>query len=376
MIYGHFESIGAYDTAQGLSGLFSLCLQNDDVQDFDTRWDQILSGTSEMPPENVLEGLYKNRLQVSEQLQTVFAMYNQELSRDRVAPRYQKLRKMVRQHIGQTTRTRNFKARNERIETGVLVKSHKGRNVSAERKVGESFQWKANGPCSRGDTCCFNRGSHPGQRAQSSSSSSRAPTQTDGRKPYQYGILRGESPSGLKGRKPCQNFLKGNCTESPYDFWHPPVCLNHKSESGCTYGDKCNFLHPEAVGQPSKMSEKGGAKGSVALLKETIHLGVSHDSPQRKSILRENEKLGSNHTVKFSKVTVRRVKLREKMGPSQGIIQKCEPQERNPWAPKFEERTQDETLEHERWARRDAWEVAEDVYGVKRYVLVPCRSLA
>ena len=43
---------------QGLSDLFNISLQNDDVEDFDTRWDQILSGTSELPHENVLEGLY------------------------------------------------------------------------------------------------------------------------------------------------------------------------------------------------------------------------------------------------------------------------------------------------------------------------------
>ena len=78
-----------------------------------------------MPPENVEEGLYKNKLQGSEQLQTGFAKYNQELNRDQVA---QKLRTMVRQHFDQTMRTRNFKARNERIETGVLVNCHKGRN--------------------------------------------------------------------------------------------------------------------------------------------------------------------------------------------------------------------------------------------------------
>ena len=83
------------------------------------RWDQILLGTSEMPPENVLGGLYRNRSHCSEQLQTVFAMYNQELSRDRVAPSYQTLRRMVRPHIDQTIRTRHFKARNERIQTGI-----------------------------------------------------------------------------------------------------------------------------------------------------------------------------------------------------------------------------------------------------------------
>ena len=52
-----------------------------------------LLGTSEMPPENVLKGLNKNRMQGSEQLQTLFAMYNQELSRDRVTSIYRTLRK-------------------------------------------------------------------------------------------------------------------------------------------------------------------------------------------------------------------------------------------------------------------------------------------
>ena len=34
MIRDHFQSIGGYDTAKGLSDLFHICLQNDDVQDF------------------------------------------------------------------------------------------------------------------------------------------------------------------------------------------------------------------------------------------------------------------------------------------------------------------------------------------------------
>ena len=53
MIYHHLQATGAYDAAQGLSGLFNICLQNDDVQDFDTRWDQILRGTTELLHENV-----------------------------------------------------------------------------------------------------------------------------------------------------------------------------------------------------------------------------------------------------------------------------------------------------------------------------------
>ena len=82
MIYDHFQATGANDAAQGFYDLFNTCLQNDDVQDFDTRWDQILSGTSKFPHENVLETLFKMKLQGFQQLQTVLALYNQELSRD------------------------------------------------------------------------------------------------------------------------------------------------------------------------------------------------------------------------------------------------------------------------------------------------------
>ena len=82
MIYDHFQATGADDAAQ----------RQDDFQDFDTRWDHMSLGTSELPHENVLEGLYKMKLQGSDQLQTVVDLYNQELNRDKEAACYQTLR--------------------------------------------------------------------------------------------------------------------------------------------------------------------------------------------------------------------------------------------------------------------------------------------
>ena len=169
------------------------------------------------------------------------------------------MRTMVRQPIDHTIKTRNFRARNERIE-GVLVKCH------VERKVGDCYQWKANAQCSRGDSCCFKHESRLGQRAQSSFSTLRAPTHTDGGKHYIFPSPRVVGPSGLKGKRPCEKFHGGTCTEPSCDFWHPPVCLNYLFESGCKCGDKCKFPHTEAGGQPSKKSKKVGAKGSVAVL--------------------------------------------------------------------------------------------------------------
>ena len=53
--------------------------------------------------------------------------------------------------------------------------------------------------------------------------------------------------------------------------------------NGCIHGNKCFFSHVEAEEKPSKKSKKGGAKGSVALLKGFTQLVVS-----RKILIREN----------------------------------------------------------------------------------------
>ena len=115
-----------------------------------------------------------------------------------------------------------------------------------------------------------------------------------------------------------------------------------------------------------KKSKKGGAKGSVALLKESMHMGcASQDSYPTKSVLREQGKLGSKHTVKFSKCTLHQIEIRERKGPSQGIIPKCEFHERSLCAPKFDERSHEETLHQERCARGVAWNLAKLFYKFK-----------
>ena len=89
------------------------------------------------------------------------------------------------------------------------------------------------------------------------------------------------------------------CSNPACNLWHPPVCYNYKSKSGCTYGEHCKFRHVEVDGQPSKKSKKSVGKGSVALLKESTQLGyVSHDSHPRRPFLRKEGEFGSNRTVK------------------------------------------------------------------------------
>ena len=88
MIYEYCRATGVFDAVQGLSTLFSIILQHDDVQDFDVRWDHALLSVSEVPSDVILERLYKSRLENSVQLQTLLALHDQETARSK-EPNYQ-----------------------------------------------------------------------------------------------------------------------------------------------------------------------------------------------------------------------------------------------------------------------------------------------
>ena len=88
--------------------------------------------------------------------------------------------------------------------------------------------------------------------------------------------------------------------------------------------------------------------------------------PKSRSILRKDKKsLGPTHSVHFLKGASRHMKIRERTGPSQGVIQRTDSHERSPYAPKSEDGSEEETLKHERCARRDAWEMAKGILKEK-----------
>ena len=106
--------------------LFSVTLHDDNVQEFDTRWDEVLLSMSKNPSDDVLQSLYKLRIRESEQLKTVLELYDMEIHQKISVPNYQKLKTMVKRSIDQKLRLRNIDARRGRIETGAVVKNRKG----------------------------------------------------------------------------------------------------------------------------------------------------------------------------------------------------------------------------------------------------------
>ena len=136
---------------------------------------------------------------------------------------------------------RNFDARNERIETGAVVTTRRGQR-GVESGQGECYQWKAQGQCSRGDTCSFRHDQD--KRAKPTPKTappSEPPTPRGVEVRREKRSLRGRSLSGKTNRQPCKNLLKGTCAELPCDYWHPSQCQFKKSESGCNSAKSARF---------------------------------------------------------------------------------------------------------------------------------------
>ena len=64
--------------------------------------------------------------------------------------------------------------------------------------------------------------------------------------------------------------------------------------------------------------------------------------------------------VKFTKAVVRHANNRDQ-NPSLGMICPGDPHQRNPTAPKFKDRSQEETEWQEQGAREAAWKLAKSV---------------
>ena len=220
---------------------------------------------------------------------------------------------------------------------------------------------------------------------------------------------RGRSPSGRMSRWPCKDYLKGTCNNSFCEKWHPPEVLFYKTKSGCRFGEKCSYAHRQVDEQPTERSKKNDDKSAVAMLKksdwhESVREPVidhGHDRSGRpgkkcdyelergpakrrssharqlgcvfqdmkppKSILRKSTNMQRPiQRVKFTRAIARHTKIRDQ-NPSLGYVCPGEPHQRSPNAPKFEDRSQEETEWQEQGAGEAAWKLAKNVFKLKEH---------
>ena len=183
----------------------------------------------------------------------------------------------------------------------------------------------------------------------------------------------------------------------------------YKTKSGCRFGEKCSYAHRQVDEQPCKRSKKNDDKSAVAMLKQnelhdrTGQPVVNRDKSHERSgqpVVKRDTRHESNHgpvgcsssnarqlgcvfqdrtppkssstlrkcsdmqkpiqRARFTKAIARHTKIRDR-NPSLGYICPGEPHQRNPKAPKFEDRFLEETEWQEQGSREAAWKLAKSV---------------
>ena len=235
LIYEYFLVTGANDSVENCADLFTVVFRNDDVQEFDSKCDEILLSMSQIPSDDILEGVCKLRIRESEKLKTVLEFYNMEMSQKKAGPDCHRLKTMVKRSIEQNLRIKNFGARSGNYERNAVVRNQ-GTKQREQRTLGECWQWKANGQCSKGDNCSFRHDINKRAKATQPNPSPSSSTRQNDRNASRTRSPRGKSPSGRMFRFPCKDYFKGTCTNSFCEKWHPRECLFYKSEKGCRFG--------------------------------------------------------------------------------------------------------------------------------------------
>ena len=147
LIYEYFRVTGANDSVEKYTDLFTIGLRNDDIQEFDSKWDGILLSMTKIPHDDILEGLYKLRLRESGKLKTILELHDLEIHQKKLGPDYHRLKTMVKRSIHQERRNKNFGARNGNYERNAVVKNQ-GTKQREQRILADCWQWEFNGQCS------------------------------------------------------------------------------------------------------------------------------------------------------------------------------------------------------------------------------------
>ena len=158
-------------------------------------------------PSDILEGLYKLRIRESEKLKTVLELYDLEIHQKKARPDYHRLKTMVKRSIEQNLRIKNFEARNGNYERNAVVKNQ-GTKQRGQRTLGDCWQWKAHGQCSKGDNCSFRRDVKKRAKLTQPNPSPSSFMRQNERNASRTTSPRGKSPRGRMSRWPCKDYLR------------------------------------------------------------------------------------------------------------------------------------------------------------------------
>ena len=364
LIYDYFRVTGVNDSVLEYADFISVVLRNGNMKEFNTRWDEMLLSVKQFPPDDILESLYKLRTRESEKLKIVLELYNLEIHQKKSKPDFHPLKTMVKRSIEHDLRTRNFEARNGRIESNMLVKNQR-EQCRVLKGQGDCWQWKAIGQCPK-ETIAVSgtiRLSEPNLRPSPLLLQNIWKIQKKRKVPEAEARL-GESIAchartiwKVLARIP---LVKSGIFQSVHS-----TNVRNAANSGIS-------AHSHTAGLRNNLTKdlkEVATKVQLLCRKETQNLDCVFEdveAPRSSSILRKSSTTTKPiRCVRFSPAVLRNAKLRDHK-PSLNKICPGNSHQRSANAPKFEDRSQEETERARALGSRRSVEAGKENPEVKR----------
>ena len=77
----YFQVTGRNDSVENYADLFAIVLRSVDIQELDSKWDELLISMTQIPSDDILEGLYQIRNTRVSETQDRVGIYNMEIIR-------------------------------------------------------------------------------------------------------------------------------------------------------------------------------------------------------------------------------------------------------------------------------------------------------
>ena len=224
-----------------------------------------------------------------------------------------------------------------------MSKSLNGNKACVERKVGECFQCKAHGQCSKGDSCSF---IHDFQLLETSakvrvdegdclSPAFHSKAKTDWRRrTSMFAEISGKESGKLDRQK--WNSMPFQILENPSFNFRILPCVR------ITCLRKVEYKATHVISE--MLRQKSQAKSQRKMVVYLQWCCVSHDSYPRKFILRAYAKLVSKHTVQYFKGNPRHIQKFVKEAVHREEVSKSVRSLSIVCSPTFEDRSHEETL--------------------------------
>ena len=238
-------------------------LLNDNLRDFQTRWDRALMRVPEKPTDSFLENLYRRQVDKCSAFTHSMTMYNLELVQQGKKPSYERLYSMVVAYLNDQRLQRNVGPREGKAQAAKTTGQDdcqqfykygkcsrkecpykhnttiaadpkgkgKGKGKGNGKGKGDGGDYKGKKGKGKGKGKWEDRGRSPDR--DRSASRERTPSGQP---------KRGTSPAGEKERPQCWKYMKGECNNATCNFWHPGKCKDHQKGT-CKLGKECMFLH-------------------------------------------------------------------------------------------------------------------------------------